>query len=604
MWRGLLVDEWPASLLWDGRVLKVVRTTVAFVKNYGYICDSKPIVDIYYHTINTVQYLFRYVYSIIIMFLVCPLAAHAYSFIDDNEELLRSLDSMVNDNSRFMRAKEMRIDVIKDRMARSDSDTERYGELKKLYYEYYTFDSDSAIHYAREALDLSQRMGMPHARAEWGTRMAYVYAACGLFPEALNVVSGIDGASLPEGLRADYYDTMSYLYSHYSLYLSDDRAMADEYAAKSNLYKDSLGMVIGEQSPQWLAHVVSKMGVDTPLDMLRQLEARVNSSHIDSRRDAMDAYQVAKTHEMQARPSEYIKYMIYSSMADVRSVNRDIASLQELAAFLYNHGDITRAYAYINYCLDQAHFYHNRIRMVSISAFQDEVRGAYLQQLREKDRMVRTSLIVVSVLAVVLLGLIAFMVRQYRVLRRNREQLAILNGELNERVEQLHAAHRDLSEAHDEQTRLNENLNAANAKLQESNAVKEEYIGYAFNLSTDYINDLDDLRKKLLRKVKTRQFGELADMLESESLVQGEMQRFYKSFDETFIRIFPNFLDEYNADQEPDDRIELKDGELLNTRLRIWALHRLGITESARIAKMLRCSIQTVYNNRPKRKRG
>lgn len=550
------------------------------------------------------QYLSIYIYLIITLVSVFPVTAHAYSFISDNEQILRSLDTMVNDNSRFVNAKEMRVDAIKDRMARSRSDAERYGEMRKLYDEYYTFDSDSALHYARMALDLSQRMGLPHARAEWGTRMAYVYAACGLFPEALGVVSGIDGASLPEELRADYYDTMSYLYSHYGLYLSDDRKMADEYAAKSNLYKDSLGMVIGEQSPQWLAHVVSKMGVDTPLDMLRKLEARVDNSGMDTRRDAMDAYQVAKTHEMQARPGEYLKYMVYSSMADVRSVNRDIASLQELAMFLYNHGDITRAYAYINYCLDQAQIYHNRIRMVNISALQDEVRGAYLDQLREKDRMVRTSLVVVSILAVALLGLIAFMVRQYRTLRRNREQLASVNRELNERVEQLHAAHRDLSEAHDEQTRLNENLNAANAKLQESNAVKEEYIGYAFNLSTDYINDLDDLRKKLLRKVKTRQFGELADMLESDNLVQGEMQRFYKSFDETFIRIFPNFLDEYNADQEPADRIELKDGELLNTRLRIWALHRLGITESARIAKMLRCSIQTVYNNRPKRKRG
>lgn len=527
----------------------------------------------------------------------------AYSFIKDNEDLLRSLDSMVNDNSAFIRAKEMRVVTIKARLKSASTPEARYGELKNLYDEYYTFDSDSAIHYARQALDLSRRLGHRYADAEWGTRMAYVYAACGLFTEALGVVSGIDGSSLPVDLRANYYDTMAYLYSHYGLYLSDDRVMSEAYAAKSNLYKDSLGMVIDEHSPQWLSYTVSKIGKDTPLEMLRQLEGRVDSSRVDNRIDAIDAYWVAKTHEMQARPSEYVKYMAYSSMADVRSVNRDIASLQELATFLFNHGEITRAYAYINYCLDQAHFYHNRIRMVNISSFQDDVRRAYLAQLHEKDRVVRTSLVIVSILVVVLLGLIFFMMRQSRILRRNREQLARVNEELNRRVEQLHIAHRDLSEAHDEQKRLNDNLNAANAKLRESNVVKEEYIGYAFNLSTDYINDLDDLRKKMLRKVKTRQFGELADMLESESLIQGEMQRFYKSFDETFIHIFPNFLDEYNAEQEPADRIEMREGELLNTKLRIWALHRLGITESARIAKMLRCSIQTVYNNRPRRKK-
>ena len=46
------------------------------------------------------------------------------------------------------------------------------------------------------------------------------------------------------------------------------------------------------------------------------------------------------------------------------------------------------------------------------------------------------------------------------------------------------------------------------------------------------------------------------------------------------------------------ERITPKSGDLLNTELRIYALIRLGITDSVRIASFLRCSLSTVYNYR------
>jgi DNA-binding CsgD family transcriptional regulator len=40
----------------------------------------------------------------------------------------------------------------------------------------------------------------------------------------------------------------------------------------------------------------------------------------------------------------------------------------------------------------------------------------------------------------------------------------------------------------------------------------------------------------------------------------------------------------------------LKEGQLLNTELRIFALIRLGIQDTERIAKILDYSINTIYN--------
>jgi DNA-binding NarL/FixJ family response regulator len=44
-----------------------------------------------------------------------------------------------------------------------------------------------------------------------------------------------------------------------------------------------------------------------------------------------------------------------------------------------------------------------------------------------------------------------------------------------------------------------------------------------------------------------------------------------------------------------EDRIHLKEGQLLNTELRIFALIRLGIHDNEKIARILDYSVATIY---------
>ena len=77
-----------------------------------------------------------------------------------------------------------------------------------------------------------------------------------------------------------------------------------------------------------------------------------------------------------------------------------------------------------------------------------------------------------------------------------------------------------------------------------------------------------------------------------------ELKDFYQSFDSIFLHIYPNFVNDFNSLLQDDKKIIPREGELLNTELRIYALVRLGITDSVKIAEFLHCSVQTVYNNR------
>ena len=104
----------------------------------------------------------------------------------------------------------------------------------------------------------------------------------------------------------------------------------------------------------------------------------------------------------------------------------------------------------------------------------------------------------------------------------------------------------------------------------------------------------------LNKYASNRQIDELVKSLRSTDFIKTEHEELYKKFDVIFLNLYPSFVEEFNALQIPEERISLKRGELLNTELRIFALIRLGITDSMKIAGFLRYSISTIYNYRVK----
>ena len=292
-------------------------------------------------------------------------------------------------------------------------------------------------------------------------------------------------------------------------------------------------------------------------------------------------------------------YIILSAQTDVRISNRDIASLEEFSYVLYQQGDIDRAYTYANYCLQIGQAYHNRIRVSGILKTLDKIHKVYQERNRIQQARLFGSLVSVSVLTLVLLIAIFYIYRQMKRISEARLNLNKANALLNEHVQQLSEAHRQLKEANINLKALNQELSDTNNQLRESNYIKEEYIGYVFAICSSYISKLDDFRKNVNRKLKAGQVEDLRKSTET-SIVKSELKEFYHNFDAIFLHVYPDFVNDFNTLLRPEERIVLKEGELLNTDLRIYALVRLGINDSIKIADFLHCSPQTVYNNRLK----
>lgn len=523
---------------------------------------------------------------------------YAESVEKEIPQLLATLDSILVQTGELASQKELKIAQLKKKLSNAANLEEEFWINKMLYDESFVFNADSAMKYVDRNIQIATELKKKDWQDEWLINRSFMFAATGLLKEAGEVLEKVDSTSLSDGLKLSYYYQRSYLYSHLGQYMGDQKQVNNKYYNEfENANKHMLALVRPKDPLYWWC--VASCNELSPEDSLfSALENVVLSSQHNTRLDAMNAYGLSNMYKRIGDKEKTMIYLIYSAMADLRVCNRDIASLQELSSLLYDAGDIDRAYAYMNYCLKAALLYPNRVRIINISTESDKIYANYQQRDIRWRNSLQNYLYVVTFFSIILVLALIGLYRQTKKLRKSRTELDSANHSLNQHVVELSQMHKQLALANQELQNLNELLRSANQKLQESNDVKEEYIGYVFSICSNYISKLDEYRKNINRKLKTGQFEEARQLIDNSSLTQNELKDFYANFDAIFLRVYPDFVADLNSLLRPEEQILLKDASELNTEVRIYALVRLGINDSVKIADFLHCSPQTVYNHR------
>ncbi|MDE7347664.1 MAG: hypothetical protein K2N48_13110 [Muribaculaceae bacterium] len=517
-----------------------------------------------------------------------------------NIRLLQRLDSIIANQKDIVREKEIRIAGLRQTLAKTKESRERLGLSKQLYDEYIVFDSDSALYYATEARKLTEKV-MPDnydEQTEWKLNEAFIYTVQGLYDTTMELLKGIDSSRLSDDMKSMLYGNLSYIYSMRSVYLLPNKEMSRKDLAIANQYRDSIqAMKLPEtHGLLWvpIAAAIDRDGVDISALNVSRLKKKVDQSTGASRDNAIDAYWLSRYYEALGDEDSMVKYKTMAAINDALIVNREIAAIQELATYLFGKGDLNRAYNYLIYTVEQANLYHNRYRMVNLSDVLPTVRDAYREELEKRDRRLSSFVLILGILSLVLIASIIFIVIEFRKLKKMRNLLKEANTELHQSVKE-----RDRSILQRDEAIAS--LEKANTELNEANKQKLSLLAYAFKLTTQYINALEGYRKKLLKKYKVKQIEDLGVLINDPELIKEQYQGFYESFDRTVLSIYPDFVEDYNKTVPEDSRVSpeaIAKTKTLNTKLRIYALRRLGISKSAEIAEMLNVSIRTVYNNR------
>ncbi len=554
------------------------------------------------------------------LILISPLTGViSYAYNTESELWLQRLDSIVEQRGRINQQKRLHLQQMQT-MQRGMGDVEELYQLnRRIYNECFTFDSELAMSLVDANLQIARQRADNDGIAEWQIKRSFILASTGQLLEANYALEGLKLANLNRDLKLEYYAQQEYLYSHLAQY-SWSEPMKESYQNQAWSYTDSIYqiMVPADENYLWWQSW-RQYSVGNSQEAITALKPVVDTLQFTSRHDAMLAYCLARMYQELGEEDLYLQYMARSGIADIRAANQDIASLEELSSVLYNISleesrnrrspfsskdqsatDLSRAYTYINVCLDTSRIYNNLVRTVSIARVMDDILVSYRERVAEQQKRQLAITWVLAILFVVLLIAVVMGWRQRRKLSQSRSQLQSANIQLNENRTALTQANVELTEANRKLQASMEQQAEANRQLQESNYVKEEYVGYVFSLCSNYISKMDEYRKNINRKTKVKLYDEVLQMTEKTNLVQDELKEFYHNFDAIFLHIYPDFITDFNNLLQPEERIEPRKGELLNTDLRIYALVRLGILDSVKIAEFLHVSPQTVYNNRLK----
>ena len=481
------------------------------------------------------------------------------------EDCLDRLDSTLELTDEYVRAKEQRISSIENMLhSRGVTPLQQYQIYHQLYEEYFAFQFDKA----NEALDnqvvLAEKLGERSLKDDAMLDKALLLTNAGFFLEASLAFETLDTLALDKDQMVRwYYARQKFLHDYQEYVSTSDFTVLDE--DKIKYYQDRILSDTEPTSPINRQMRIFRMLNERDYEKAYE-ENRYFIGSLDPERHAyaVQTYWQGVICENLGLEEESVKWWVESAISDIKGAVKDNASLCSVATKLGAPEDTERAFKYIRISLDDAVYYNAKLRKVQIASTMPWIQSAYAEnkeiQNKERNSFLLFTLAAALMLAVVLLLTVSLYAKGRRSAREVRKQ-----------TEQLAEYNRSIIEAED-------NLRKTNLDLIEANAAKEEYLGLFLSMCSGY---LDKLKKHLTREQ-----------------YESELKNFYKTFDTSFLSLYPSFVEDLNSLLKPEGRIVLKEGEQLNTELRIFALIKLGITQSSHIASLLRYSVNTIYNYR------
>ena len=529
---------------------------------------------------------------LLLLALMSGLTAMAQKY--DIESVYQQIDEAINHSPEYVSEYERQIEEKRQQYVKAVTPQDKFQQAFKLYELYKAFMNDSALNYIDEAEQWAIKLGDAAQAGNCRVLKAFQCSTVGYYSEALLFLNAVDKHKLDSVGLKNYYTTQMHVHGELGYY-SKIRSMQDSYYEKQRVYRDSLFAMIDHQHPDYLMYRIQELKSRQQLEEGRQLSDQwVKRTSPESRDYAIACYYRWLVSEDQ----EEMRYWLsQSALSDIRHAVMDQASLLQLAENLNDDGDLDRSYKYIRFTWDCNNHFNTRMRSWQITPILNVIENNYQKAVSRNTKVLWTSVVVVSILALLLLGVLLF-------LHRRNKQLDAARNALKSSNAQLSALNTQLSAQKDELSTLNGQLSMVNSQLSETNRVKEEYIGRFMSLCSQYIDKLDDYRKMVNKKMKNKELDELFRLSKSTELKEHELEELLQNFDSVFLHLFPNFVDDFNALLQPEMQIHPKEENRLATEIRIFALIRLGIEDSSKIAEFLHYSVNTIYNYRARIKNG
>ena len=479
---------------------------------------------------------------------------------------IAELDRILENNSEIISKKEARISEMRRQLGSAQDPQSRYRVCCGLCDEYYKFDLDSALYYIYMKMSLAGELGDEELKIGATLDLAGRYLISGMYYSAKDLIESIDKSRMSPEQFGPYYQAFTTLYHNLVLVNKDSKLTAG--FREQEMHYRQLSLSISKPSTlnynTEMAEALMSEGKNAEARKL--LLDYLENQEYPNQNLAIIHYWIAKTYKAEGNKDQALMHYTISARHDLAGSVRASRSIIQASVLLLDYGQPERAYRYIHRAYQDAVKADARICQEEIARFMPEITSTYDRMNTRRIRELISALVLVALLlAVSIVGLLRIRSLQKKVLKANQE---IKDGLV---------------------------------KMKEANDIKDIYMGRYMSMFSSHINGIEQYRSSIRNVAKSKDMDQIMKALRSDDFIDNQRETLYAEFDHAFLGMFPDFVSQLNSMLKEDQRIgkKLQNGHLTN-ELRIFALIRLGVSESSQIASFLKKSPSTIYNYRVK----
>ncbi len=482
------------------------------------------------------------------------------------DSLIDVLKMEIDQQNIYVEQKFARIDNLQKQLpAAKDDFIKQFTIYTAIFHEYKAFINDSALHYVQILSETAHKLKDISRIGDARVKSGFVFNSAGMFKETFDSLSAVEVKYLNDTSRVEHYRLLSRSYGDLNTY-NKNASFGELYAHMERLYLDSALMWSrsGSYSNLYLISMIALS--ERNYKQTIEIKHKIFKLPLNYHQQAMNYHEMASAYGALGEDDKMVEYYILAALCDLRAPTKETAAMLTLARQLYRLGDSKNAYIFIKQALSEAEFYGAMQRQVEISSILPVIAA---DQLNSVDEQRKRWLLYSAGLASLVIIIVVFSVIIYKQLQKLKAAEAVIRE-------------------------TNRNLNEMNRKLREADKIKEEYIGYYFSNNSGYIDKIESFKRSIDRKLQHHKVEDIRHVVNTIN-PDHEREELYFNFDKIFLKLFPDFVNIVNSYFEPENRIVLKEHQLLNTELRIFALIRLGIHDAKKIARILGYSVNTIY---------
>lgn len=508
--------------------------------------------------------------------------------VKGQEVLLEQLKTTIDKSPEFDQVKINKIEDLRKSLQRTGTKNlyDRYEYNHQLFQEYKLFNQDSAYAYGNKTRDLAILLDSLPLISNAVIDLADVTVSAGMYKETLDLLEKVEPEKVAPNQRSLYYGLMGRVYSEMAEYSSLNHYSSRYNDLASQYRKKALELTEeGTFFHAFLQAFIHYQEGDTGLSL--QEFNKLIQQDLMPREEALVHYLLGDLYEKTGRYQLAIEHFTRAAIIDVKTSTKETLAIIRLSELLFKSDDLKNASFFIQKANRDAAFYGAQHRKIQVGAILPLIEEKVITRIEEQRQRLYRQNILMGFLLLFVLSLAVVIYLQVRRLQAARKDILRAHENLQQVNRQIRSVNQEIQSKNLELKNLND-------KLLEANKIKEEYIGFFFSRDADLFEKFGEFKTKLEKDLQNENLQKAKYTLGNYDLKR-EKEKLLRSFDEAFIKLFPNFIKEFNSLLKDEEQIKLKKGQILNKELRIFALMRLGINHNEIIAQILGYSVNSIY---------